>query len=127
MGISEENIFLMELQLLTSEAMKKHFQWENKDDDKSLFATAQLVFCSQVIESLMESEDCEESDFVDASDDCLQLQYSLLEEARAKNDRKMMIISLARIRIIKTIIRRLGNNERRNRWISGEFVIPPSY
>lgn len=120
MGITNDEILQFEVSRIANETMKRHMRWEKEGGDRSYFADAQVACCCRLMEVMMENPEAEEDEIVEACEESLDLQHNLLEKARAEEDRKWMLITLARIRFIKTLLRRLQDPRRRAALLEGD-------
>lgn len=120
MGITDDDILHFEVSMIAGETLQRHFRWENEKSDRSFFAEVQVVYCCKLMELMMENPEVEEDEIIEVCEESLELQRDLLEKARAEDDRKWMLITLARIRFIKTLLRRLQTPGRRAVLLAGD-------
>ena len=105
-----------EMIILADEAMKNHTRAEKADNDsQATMALAQVVICHMMMEYYLDKEDW--SEFDDKLQEVIELQDSLYREARLKNDRNFSLITLARLRALTTLSRRLANPTRQQAMI----------
>lgn len=112
----EEGVLCREMVILADEAMKNHIRAEKADNDsQATMALAQVVICHMMMEYYLDKEDW--SEFDDKLQEVIELQESLYREARLKNDRNFALITLARLRALTTLARRLANPTRQQAMI----------
>lgn len=113
----EHRVLGLELSILADELLKRLARRELEGDAERIrFVKAQVVLCGVIMECYLGGGNSEEP-YVDTTYDdlCeeLELQHSLYREARVTNERDAILITLARMRAIKTLLRRLENPIRR--------------
>lgn len=112
-SFTEEGVLEQELAIIADEAMKRHLLWDEDGTDRNVYYHAQIAICALMMEFVIHNDGITEAQFVEACEGALEVQYPLYKRARVENDRSWMIITLARIRFTKTLLRRLHNPDRR--------------
>lgn len=120
MGITNDQVLQFEVSLIADETMKGKWRWEKEGGDRSYFADVQVVYCCKVMEFMIENPEAKEEEIVEMCEVSLALQHDLLEKARAEDDHKWRLITLARIRFMKTLLRRLQDSRRRAALLAGD-------
>jgi hypothetical protein len=113
----EDKLLVLELKTLCDETMKR-CESLLKDDTppRRLFAVAQAAACRDLMKYLQENE--EWTDFGEDMEATLENEESRYREARAADDRRMMTITLVNRRILKRLITRLTDPQRRQLLLS---------
>lgn len=111
--IDEEMILSKELQMLMEETVRNHKRVESgQNAARARMALAQVVQMQAMMQYYIESE-YDWRDFKEKTVEVLGMQYEWYREGRADDDRDKARIALSRVRLIKTLIRRLSDQDRR--------------
>lgn len=111
--IDEELILSHELKKLADETLKNHKRLELADDKaRARMAAAQVVQCHAMMEYFVDTE-YDWRHFREKMVEVLELQRNWYREGREEGDRDKARIALSRVRIMKTLLRRLGDQCRR--------------
>jgi hypothetical protein len=106
--VLEEKALSREMAIMAEEAMLSHMRAEQLGNAaRARMALAKVAMCHQMMVYMLEFDDW--SWFDEKLEEVLELQDSLYRKARAENDRDMSLITLARIRLLKTLARRLAD------------------
>ena len=105
------NYFICELLTLTNELLKRRDRrLQEGVPERTRFVEAQIVIWTPIMERFMLNVEAKE--LVEAMQDECEHQRSVYDNARWEEDRDMSILSLARIRTISTLLRRLQSPDR---------------
>ena len=120
----EEMILTREMRILGDDAMNNYTRAsECENAPRVRMFEAQVVLIHQMYSYL---EDDEEnwrwSNFRNKLDEVIELQYSLYQEARSNDNRDMSLITLGRLRALRTLARRL-NDPKRQREMAYQSVL----
>ena len=107
-AIDEQIILSRELTILIEESVKASQRAERGDNSAlCTMKMAQVVMCQRMLEYYLEDEDC--AAFMGEIGIVFDKQDSLYREARLAKDHHMSLIYLARLRLLKTLFRRLAD------------------
>ena len=108
----EDKLLILELKILADQAMERSLPLlSDVNGDRSLWAAAQVALCRDLMIYLNENEDW--SDIGEMLEGALEGERSRYLDAWGEDDRKVMTIAMAHVRILNRLIRRLTNPVRR--------------